>query len=380
MTHRDRVRLVLQHKEPDRVPVDLWGSASRIHNNLYKRLAKHFGFEQLGPRPRKGKTTEYVDYRISDVFDCDFRHINAGGPQNFKSYTDDQGNVIDEWGIGRKNFNGFAGITKHPLQEADLDDLKKFNWPDPYDPGRIEGVKEQAKEWFENTDYSISSTTVVSGLHMELAQFLRGTTEFLTDLYINKKFAHYLIEKLNEIFIQMYSFYLEPIGKYLDWVEFTEDFGMQDRPIIPDSIFKEFFFKPHKEFFRSIKKVAPNAKIFLHSCGSIREFIPSFIEMGVEILNSLQPRAAGMDSFELKKDFGDSLIFHGGIDIQEALRGTKQEAIDETKKRIDAFGPGGGYILSPSNHFIDDIPEENIIAVYETAVEYGRYPIKQNIH
>jgi uroporphyrinogen decarboxylase len=124
-----------------------------------------------------------------------------------------------------------------------------------------------------------------------------------------------------------------------------------------------------------VKRVAPKARIFFHSCGSVREFIPDFIEMGVDILNSLQPRAAGMDSAGLKRDFGKELVFHSGIDIQGALIGSVQETVDEVKRRIDAFAPGGGYICAPSNHFIGDVPIANIVAMYETAYEYGRYPL-----
>jgi len=95
--------------------------------------------------------------------------------------------------------------------------------------------------------------------------------------------------------------------------------------------------------------------------------------MGVEVLNSLQPRAAGMDSFELKREFGSEIVFHGGLDLQGGINGSRQEAIDEAKRRIDAFAPGGGYIFAPSNHFISDVSAENFFAVYETAREYGAY-------
>ncbi|MFZ4614821.1 MAG: uroporphyrinogen decarboxylase family protein [Rectinemataceae bacterium] len=374
MTSRERVRAVLAHKQPDRVPLDLWGSASRVHTDLYKRMAGHFGYNELGPLVRKGTTTEYVDYRLSDLFHCDFRHIIAGKLENFKSYTDDEGNTYDEWGIGKKLFDGFWGITRHPLKNAEaIEEIMKHKWPDPCDPGRIAGIETQAKDWYENTEFSLSTTTAVSGLFMELGQYLRGDSEFLMDLYINKEIAHCIIGKLTDIFEEMYAFYITPVAKYIDWIEFTEDFGMQDRAFFSREVFREFFFEPHKRLFTSLKRIAPQAKIFFHSCGSVRELIPEFIEMGIDVLNSLQPQAAGMDSAALKRDFGKELVFHSGIDIQGAMRGSRQDVVDEVKKRIDAFGPGGGYILAPSNHFLGDVPIENIITMYETAYEYGRY-------
>ena len=98
--------------------------------------------------------------------------------------------------------------------------------------------------------------------------------------------------------------------------------------------------------------------------------------MGVDILNSLQPKATGMDSFELKKEFGSEIVFHGGLDLQGGITGTKKEAIIEAKTRIDAFALNGGFIFAPSNHFMEDVSLENFYAVYETARKSGKYPLK----
>jgi uroporphyrinogen decarboxylase len=125
--------------------------------------------------------------------------------------------------------------------------------------------------------------------------------------------------------------------------------------------------------FREVKRAAPQARIWMHCCGSVRELIPEFIEMGVEVLNSLQPKAAGMDSLELKREFGNELVFHGGLDLQGGINGTVEEAVEEAKRRIDAFAPGGGYVFAPSNHFMQDVSLENFYAVYRTAREYGIY-------
>jgi len=113
----------------------------------------------------------------------------------------------------------------------------------------------------------------------------------------------------------------------------------------------------------------------MHCCGAVRELIPEFIDNGIEILNSLQPRAAGMDSFLLKKEFGKELIFHGGLDIQGPLNGSIEDSIAEAKARIKAFAPGGGYIFAPTNHFQPDTPVENFFAAYKAANESGKYPI-----
>lgn len=140
-------------------------------------------------------------------------------------------------------------------------------------------------------------------------------------------------------------------------------------------IFKKFLKKPMARIFREVRKIAPHSRVFLHSCGSVRELIPDFIDMGVEILSSIQPLAKGMEPFELKKEFGKDLIFHGGGDMQKALSGTVEDAKNEARQKLKYFAPGGGYILGPSNHFQVDVPVENFLAFYKTGLEFGKYPI-----
>ncbi|MCC8181286.1 MAG: hypothetical protein LIP23_10325, partial [Planctomycetes bacterium] len=278
MTSRERVQAVLNHQPPDRVPIDLWGSASRIHTGLYLDLVKYLGFDGLGERLRPGTTTEYVDYRISDRFHVDLRHINIRKPDYFKSRTDADGNSYDEWGVGRQNIGGFNAVTVHPLRGLDAGDIDSYPWPTIRDEGRRRGMAEEAKNWYENTDFAISPTTPASGLFMEFGDYMRGMEDFLCDLYSDEEFSHKFIGKLTDIFIDLYTFMLEPIADYVSWVEITEDYGMQNAPFISPDIFRTYLKEPHVRLFKAIKKVAPNCKIFFHSCGSVRELIPDFID------------------------------------------------------------------------------------------------------
>lgn len=373
MNPRERVQATLNHQEPDRVPLDLWGSASRIHTGLYLDLAKHLGYEEPGPRLRPGTTTEYVDYRLSDRLHVDFRHVNVRRPSAAPPRVTSSGDRVDEWGVGRRDMGGFLAVTHHPLKGAGVADLEAYPWPLIRDEGRRRGMAEEAREWRDRTDFAVTSTTPVSGLFMEFGDAMRGFEDFLCDFHEEPEFSHRFIGKLTDLFIELYTFIVEPIADCIAWVEFTEDYGMQHAPMISPEIFREFLKEPHVRLFRAVKKVAPKSKIFFHSCGAVRELIPDFIDMGVDILNSLQPAAVGMDSFELKREFGRDLVFHGGLDLQGALRGSRRDVEDEVKRRIDAFAPGGGYIFAPSNHLIRDIPVENVLTMYDTAFEYGRY-------
>lgn len=373
MTSRERVRAVLNGEIPDRVPMDLWGTDSRLTTEFYLNLAKHLNFEELGERIRPGSTSEYEDYRISDMIGSDFRHINIGKPDYYKSYKDENENIIDEWGVGRKVIDGYAMLNYHPLAEAQVEDLDSYPWPVIPDEGRIRGLKERAEDWYNNTDYAITATSATSGTIFELCQYLRGTEEFLMDFYMEPEFAQKLIEKVTDKLLELNLYYLEPIAPYIEWLEFSSDFGTQTAPFISPVIFREFMLEPHKRLFDAIKEKYPHIKIFLHSCGSVKQLMPYFVEMGVDVQSALQPAAKGMDSAELKKEFGDKIIFHGGVDIQYAMTGTLVDVEADVKKRIDAFGKNGGYYLSPSNHFQTDVPIENFFRMYEVGREYGRY-------
>lgn len=373
MTSRERVRAVIKHELPDRIPMDLWGTDSRMSTEYYKKVAAYLGYEELGERIRPGSTSEYEDYRISDIVGSDFRHINIGKPDGFKSFRDKEENIIDEWGVGRKLIGIHPSLTKHPLANATIEELQSYDWPVMRDEGRVRGLRERARDWWDNTDFAITATSATSGTIFELCQYLRGIEQFFIDLYEEPEFAQALINKVTDLLIELNVYYLEAVGPYIEWLEFSSDFGTQNAPFISPALFEEFMLEPHRRLFAACKKAAPNVKIFLHSCGSVKLLMPQFIEMGVDIQSALQPLAKDMDSAGLKDSFGDKLIFHGGVDIQQALTGTLADTEADVKKRIDAFGRGGGYILSPSNHFQTDVPIENFFRMYELGKTYGVY-------
>jgi len=374
MKHRERVNATLNFTEPDRVPLDMWSTDSRLVDDFYFKVLEYLGWENRRELVRPGKTAQYVDYRLSDLFDCDFRHIVVNQPAGFERWTDDEGNVYDEWGIGYQKMGEHSFISRHPFPEPEIETINRHKWPDVKDPSRFEGLAEKASQWFENTDYAITTTTPVSGLIIDPYQYLRGTEQFFTDLYMEKRFAHALIEKLAELMEELYVHLVQPLGPYLTWIEFASDYGTQNGPFISPKLYREFFLEPEKRIFERMKRIAPQAKICLHCCGSFKRLMPDLLDAGVEVISSLQPLAFEMDSLELKREFGRDVVFHGGIDMQQAMVGTKRQVIEETKRRISDYAPGGGYIAAPSNHFTSDVPVENFIAFYETAREFGKYP------
>ena len=373
VTHRKRVEQALLFKETDRPPMDLFGTANRITNPLYFELLKLLGFAGTGERDRPGKTAEYTDHRIADLLDVDFRHVIARKPSGKKALLHNKEvdvEFFDEWGCGYKQIGPYPTMVYHPLAEATEKDIDAYPFPEPKNPERIQGLQEEARHWHEDTDYYVTAMSPVSGLAMDFCFYLRGQEQFLCDMYLDEGFAHHLLDKVSDVIAELYAFYIEPISPYIGWVEFESDYGLQDNLLIPVEKYREFVKKPNEKVFHAVKRVAPKSKLLLHSCGAVRELIPEFIESGIDILQSLQPRAAGMDSESLKKEFGKEIVFHGGLDLQGGLNGTREEAVEEARRRLDAFAPGGGYIFGPSNQFQPDTPPENLIAAYETARNY----------
>jgi uroporphyrinogen decarboxylase len=165
-------------------------------------------------------------------------------------------------------------------------------------------------------------------------------------------------------------------------VRFTGwDLGGQNGPIFSpamvDTLFRPILDRQWKTVKGYFQRENPQGKIFFHTCGGIYKLIPIFVDCGLDILDPLQTTAAGMDMDRIKKEFGDKLVFHGAMDIQKIMPfGTVDEVREEVKLRIRQLAPGGGFILAPAHAFQDDTPPENIVAMYRSGKEYGRYPIK----
>jgi len=172
---------------------------------------------------------------------------------------------------------------------------------------------------------------------------------------------------------------LKAVGRYLTYFRFQgEDFGTQKSPLIALDTFRSVVRPLLEEEWRAAKteflRHNPDGKIAIHSCGAVFDFIPDFIEMGADILNPVQPNAAGMDTKKIKKSFGDRLCFHGAVDSQGAIaQGTVEDIREEVKLRLGDLKEGGGYILSPSHNIQPNVGPEKVLAIYETALDYGKY-------
>lgn len=180
--------------------------------------------------------------------------------------------------------------------------------------------------------------------------------------------------RISTTIIKSWTFrFYSKVQNEIDMTQLGDDLAMQTGPFFHPDMYKKSIFPYQKRYVDAIK-AHTRAKIFHHVCGSAYKLLPGLIECGVQVLNPVQVSAADMEPARLKKEFGKDLVFHGGIDVQKVLPfGEPQTVKDEVKRIIDTLAPGGGFILAPSHNLQDDIPVENIIAMYEAALEFGGY-------
>lgn len=373
-TSRERVLAALEHREPDRVPICLGASGASVTDAVYFQLKERYKIEGDVEPFRSGHGDNIYDPRVFDKLGGDFRHVFLKSSTEFKAVVNEDGSYINEWGVTVKKVGMFNEWIDNPLIDADYADLDTFCWPKPYGGSRDRGLVEQAKWYYDNTDFAIAARSPSRGF-FDLGIQLLGFERFMTDMMLNKEFIHKFMHKMLEVLVGFYDVLLDKAGPYIHIVETQGDLGHQNGPFMSPGLFKEFFKPYYTELNKFIKSKAPNVKIYTHSCGSVEPLIYDLIESGIEVLNPVQPLAVGMDTSELKKKYGKDVVFHGGIDLQEALAGSPEMVEKEVKQRIKDLAPGGGYILAPANVVQSDVPIDNLILLFELAEKYGKYPI-----
>jgi uroporphyrinogen decarboxylase len=376
MNSRDRVIRTLNHQEPDRIPIDIGSPVTSIHIDAYNNLR-----EFLGLKMNKVKIIDHVQQVVApedDIlqrFHSDTRHIFLKPAKSLKKI--DNFTYEDEWGIRTtKPLNShYYDMVQFPIANVDCNELDHYPWPDARDPKRFEGLKDKAKKLYEDTPYAI----VLNGFSetfFGLPSWLRGHEQFYMDFYLNPKFVNKLLDKALDYAKTLAEISLDLVGEYIQVVRVADDLGMQKGLLISPETYRKYI-KPRQKEFYSLIKQKSNAKIMMHSCGSVYEIIPDLIEIGVDALNPIQVSAMNMDSLKLKKEFGDKLSFWGGgCDSQNILPHKSPAEIEkEVKKRINDFAPNGGFVFAPIHNIQYDVPPKNIVTLYDSAIKFGTYPL-----
>ena len=200
---------------------------------------------------------------------------------------------------------------------------------------------------------------------------LMGMTEFMMTLALAPDVAHCIVAHLTEIYMGVYAMFLDAVGPYVQMVEVGDDLGTQNAMLISPKMYREFIKPAESALYALIHEKAPGAALFRHSDGAIFDVIPDLIQVGVDVLNPVQTSSKGMAASGLKQAYGKSITFHGAIENLEG-DASADDIVNHVRQQIDALAPGGGYVLASCNHMIDVKPE-NILLLFETAREYGRY-------
>jgi uroporphyrinogen decarboxylase len=381
MTHRQRLQAALDHQEPDRVPIDFGtgGNTSPVPE-AYKKLAASLKVDyrlQLVPHMMR---LAVVDERILRALDIDTRPIYMHPAPGSIQPCSEPGYFYDEWGVKWREYQAneiiYREVAESPLEHASIEDLDEYAWwPDPFDPARYPGLQEQAEYMYTQTDYALIGCPAFNSV-WERSYLLCGFTRMLESLLLDPDFVHAVFRKITTIVKASLDQYLSRVGAYIQVVKIGDDLGGQHNPLISPTTYRKTIKPYHQEIFQFIKQRTAG-RIFLHSCGSVYQLLPELIDCGVEILNPVQVSAKDMDTRRLKAEFGESISFWGAIDTQHVLPyGSMKEVQDEVRQRLSDLGPGGGYVVAPVHNVQADVPAENVIAMYQSARESGRYPLQ----
>jgi uroporphyrinogen decarboxylase len=384
MNSRQRVQLALAHKEADRIPFDLGGTVlTSIHVNAYRNLRRYLGL------PEKEVQVMDVFQQIATVDDdvrqrlgCDARNVAPRSSATFKIVVDEDSMpgyrfFHDEWGIGwrmPKDGGFYYDMFDHPFAAStDIEDIKKFPWPDPVDPARFVGLAESARHVADDLGEAVILGGLSAGF-VELAAWTRGFARFYPDLVTNLDWMTYLMDTIIDLKLAYWEIALPMVGDYADVVQEADDLAGQFGLLINPETYRKIIKPRHKKIMDFVK-ARTKAKIFFHSCGAIREIIPDMIEIGIDIINPVQVSAVGMESSALKRDFGKDITFWGGlVDTQGVFNsGTPAQVCDDVRRRIDDMGANGGFVAATVHNIQANVPPENIMAMWETLQEYGVY-------
>jgi len=418
---RKRTLDALALREPDKVPIGLWGTTEGYQ---HLRAGLGMGYNKDFKNYRTGSTTWTTDVAfevdLAEKLDIDFLRVSIGPPggsPGFRELMLDEIPVplqvpspahdaeinVDEWGVVRKwtphENGGYYEMIGYPLFEATsaplregLESLREFPWPDPWDescwqdspvPGM--SLREYCKYVREETPFALMGQGGRGGL-FEQAKYMVGYAKIFSDFIESPDFLDAMLVKLTDLEIEFNKAFLTQCGEYIDWLRMSpEDLASEKTAFMSLPMFDNQLIPHYKraisETKRFYKTKNPDGKIQFHSCGAIPEpFMRGLIDCGVDGYDSMPPKVARHSNPAAKKrQLGKEMFFYGGIDVQETLPwGTVEDVRREVRQRIWEIGHGGGYLLSSSHRLEHDVPVENTLAMIDEARSYGTYPLPED--
>ncbi len=370
MTPRQRVLAALEHRQPDRLPLDL-GSArfTGMVKGAYERLRTHLGFGEQGPIIERMQQLVNMDERVLQYLDIDVRAFAQGAPDRNGVVELGEGRYRDEWGVTRVKPAGshYYDLEHCPLAgDIDVATLARYPWPDPSDPGIFRGLRAEA-ERLRETGYAVMYNARFNLVHT--TQYLRGFEDWFLDLGQDHDLFLALMQAVLEVLVELNHRALAEVGDLIDVVAFGDDIGQQDRTVCSLANYRKLI-RPSQERIVETIRAHTKAKILYHTCGSVYRYIDDFIGIGIDALNPVQVTAKDMQPELLKREFGDRLAFWGGIDSHRLLPfGSPAQVAAEVKRLFEFMGRNGGWVLAAVHNVQPDVPPENVCAMFQAGKE-----------
>lgn len=363
MDSRERVFTAVAHKEPDRIPIDYWAT-SEVNAMLLER----YGFS--------------TQEELLDYFDVDFRYIEGPKYIGPKFQILSNGSKEDHFGVPRRAVsygNGkikgvYNEVASYPLEHAtSVDEIENYpKWPKAewFD---YECVGEQARQAKEKGKIVVFMGDRLNRCaQLKPAMYVRGVEQILVDMILNPEIAKVIFSRISKFYTEYCSHTLEAANHNIDILFTGDDFGTQTNTFISVETWRKLLRNGFKRFVDIGHKFG--CKVAHHTCGSIYQLIPDFIECGLDILNPLQPEVENLSYSKVKDEFGALISFHGGISIQNTMpNGTKEAVFNEVKDRVEKLAPGGGYIFCTAHNLQMDTPLENIETLFKAYKKLGIY-------
>ncbi len=354
MTSRERVLTTIHHAEPDRVPIDY-----AANSEIDLRLKRHYG---LAPGDDEG---------LARALGVDFRGVDAPhvGP---KTHPDLPDRKVDMWGIRKRwiehTAGGYWDFCDFPLKDATLEEVEAWAYPSPddFDYSRVE-EKCRAVDGF----CVFTGNPGLCDIINKTGQ-IRTMEQTLVDLITDEPAGLRLIDRRLDVQVEVMRRTLEAAKGRIDLVFIGEDLGTQIAPLISLSLFRRHI-RPRMQRFVDVA-MSFNLPVMVHSCGSSSWAFDDFLDMGINVVDTLQPEAAKMQPAYLKKRFGGKLAFHGMISTAGPVAyGSVDDVVKSVRDTLDIMKPGGGYCLAPTHSLQSNSPTENVVAMYDAAKKFGAY-------
>ncbi len=356
MTSKERVLTAFAGATPDRVPVNY-----AANGGIDLRLKEHFGLKAGD------------DEGLLCALGVDFRHVAPvyrGRPLH--ADIPDRGIKVDDWGVRRKwtthATGGYWEFCDFPLQHAEEEEVA--NWPMPApDDFDYSLVAQACREHGHSAVFTGGGgmPDIINGNGM-----LRGMEQTLVDLITDDSAGLLLARRRSDATLEILRRTLEAANGGIDLLWIGEDLGMQHAPMISRDLYLRHIKPVHQQFVDLAKSF--RIPVMIHSCGSSSWAFPDFIEMGIDVVDTLQPEAKDMEPAYLKATYGEHLAFHGCISTAGPVAcGSVEETVDICRQTLETMMPGGGYCFAPTHMLQDNSPTENVLAMYDCPRKFGLY-------